>query len=249
VTAVSRLVGRAVRALDTVESTQAVLARLAREGAPEGTVVTARHQTGGRGRRGRLWWDAPGQSLLMSVLLRPSIPTAHAPQLSLVAGLAVADALGPAAGVAARIRWPNDVLIGGRKVCGVLPEAVSSADGRVGHLLLGIGINVDQSEFPDDLRDHATSLRLATGVSHDQGRLLAGLLAVLDRRYAEWLAGGFARLREEWRRLASTLGERVRIPDGREGVAVDVDDNGALLVDAGEGVLTRVVAGTRVLAP
>jgi len=249
VTAVSRLVGRAVRALDTVESTQAVLARLAREGAPEGTVVTARHQTAGRGRRGRPWWDAPGQSLLMSVLLRPPIPIAQAPQLSLVAGLAVADALGPAAGVAARIRWPNDVLIGGRKVCGVLPETVSSADGRVGHLLLGIGINVDQSEFPDDLRDHATSLRLATGVSHDQGRLLAGLLAVLDRRYAEWLAGGFARLREEWRRLASTLGERVRIPDGREGVAVDVDGDGALLVDAGEGVLTRVVAGTRVLAP
>ncbi len=248
-TAVSRLVGRAVRALDTVESTQAVLARLAREGAPEGTVVTARHQTAGRGRRGRPWWDAPGQSLLMSVLLRPPIPIAQAPQLSLVAGLAVADALGPAAGVAARIRWPNDVLIGGRKVCGVLPETVSSADGRVGHLLLGIGINVDQSEFPDDLRDHATSLRLATGVSHDQGRLLAALLAALDRRYAEWLAGGFARLREEWRRLASTLGERVRIPDGREGVAVDVDGDGALLVDAGEGVLTRVVAGTRVLAP
>jgi len=249
VTAVSRLVGRAVRALDTVESTQAVLARLAREGAPEGTVVTARHQTSGRGRRGQPWWDAPGQSLLVSVLLRPPILTAQAPQLSLVAGLAVADALGPGAGVSPRIRWPNDVLIDGRKVCGVLPEAVSSADGRVGHLLLGIGVNVDQSEFPDDLRDHATSLRLVTGVSHDQGRLLAGLLAVLDRRYAEWLAGGFARLREEWRRLASTLGERVRIPDGREGVAVDVDDDGALLVDAGEGVLTRVVAGARVLAP
>src|SRR5206468_96338 len=126
-----------------------------------------------------------GQSLLMSVLLRPSIPTAHAPQISLVAGLAVAGALEPAAGVSARIRWPNDVLIGGRKVCGVLPEAVSSADGRVGHLLLGIGINVDESETPE----------------------------------------------------------------GREGLAVDVDDDGALLVDAGEGTLTRLVAGTRVLAP
>ncbi len=246
---VRRLVGGAIHAFDTVDSTQAVLARLAGEGAAEGTVVVARHQTGGRGRRGRRWWDAPGQSLLVSVLLRPPISTAQAPQLSLVAGLAVADALGAAARVEARIRWPNDVLVGGRKVSGVLPEAVSRADGRVGHVLLGIGINVDQSEFPDELRDEATSLRLATAVAHDKGRLLSALLEALDRRYGEWLAAGFAGLRDEWRRRASTLGERVRTTDGREGVAVDVDDTGALLVDAGLGVLTRVVSGAAPAAP
>ncbi len=241
-TAVSRLVGCVVHALDTVDSTQTVLARLASEGAPEGTVVTARHQTGGRGRRGRCWWDAPGQSLLMSVLLRPPIPAAHAPQLSLVAGLAVADALGTATGVEARIRWPNDVLVDRRKICGVLPEAVSNPDGRVRHVLLGMGINVGQEEFPDGLRAHATSLRLATGVAHDQGRILAVLLEALGGRYCEWLAGGFAGVRDEWRRRAGTLGERVRTPDGREGVAMDVAEDGALLVDAGEGALTRVVS-------
>lgn len=241
-TVVSRLVGRAIHVFDTVDSTQAQLARLAAEGAPEGTVVTARHQTAGRGRRGRHWWDEPGQSLLMSVLLRPSIPTAHAPQLSLVAGLAVADALAAAAGLTAQIRWPNDVMVGGKKICGVLPEAMSRADGRVAHVLLGIGINVDQSEFPQDLRDTATSLRLETGTAHDHRRLLSAVLEALDRRYGEWLVAGFAGLREEWRRRASTLGQRVRTNDGREGVAVDVDETGALLVDAGLDTLTRVVS-------
>jgi BirA family biotin operon repressor/biotin-[acetyl-CoA-carboxylase] ligase len=244
VTAVSRLVGHAVHTLDTVDSTQAVLARLAAEGAAEGTVVTAWHQTAGRGRRGRRWWDVPGQSLMMSVLLDPPVPAGRAPELSLVAGLAVADALEVAAGVTARIRWPNDVLIDGRKISGVLPEAVARGDGRLAHVLLGIGINVDQDGFPDDLRDAATSLKLATGRTYDHGRLLQTVLDALDRRYDEWLSAGFAGLRDEWRRRACTLGERVRTADGREGVAVDVDESGALLVDAGLGTLTRVVSQT-----
>ena len=241
-TAVRRLVGRAVHVLETVDSTQNVLTRLAAEGAAEGTVVTARHQTAGRGRRGRRWWDAPGQSLMMSVLLRPSISIGQAPQLSLVAGLAVADALEIAAGVTARIRWPNDVLVDGKKIAGVLPEAVARGDGRLAYVLLGIGVNVDQDRFPDDLGNEATSLGLATGRTHDHGRLLEAVLEALDRRYDEWLSAGFAGLRDEWRRRASTLGERVPTGDGREGVAVDVDESGALLVDAGRGTLTRVVS-------
>jgi len=241
VTVVSRLLGHPIHTFDSVDSTQAVLARLAGEGAAEGTVVTAGHQTAGRGSRGRHWWDAPGQSLLMSVLLRPSVSTAQAPQLSLVAGLAVADALTAAAGVPARIRWPNDLLIDRKKIAGVLLEAAFLPDG-FRHALLGIGINVDQADFPDALRDEATSLRLATGVGHDHGRLLAAVLDALDRRYREWLAIGFAGLREEWRQRASTLGKRVLTSDGREGIAVDVDESGALLVDAGLGELTRVVS-------
>jgi BirA family biotin operon repressor/biotin-[acetyl-CoA-carboxylase] ligase len=249
VTAGRRLVGHAIHAFDTIDSTQAALARLAAAGAAEGTVVTARHQTAGRGSRGRSWWDAPGESLLLSVLLKPSNTTAHAAELSLVAGLAVADALGTAAGVTARIRWPNDLLVDGRKVCGVLPEAVSGADGRLGHVLLGIGINVDQREFPPALGDEATSLRRATGTAHDHRRLLAAVLDAVDRRYGEWVAAGFAGLRNDWRRRACTLGERVRTGDGREGVAVDVDESGALLVDTGCDRLARVVSQTGAVAP
>jgi BirA family biotin operon repressor/biotin-[acetyl-CoA-carboxylase] ligase len=242
VTAVSPVVGHTIHAFETVDSTQTVVGRLAADGAPEGTVVVARHQTAGRGSRGRHWWDAPGESLMFSALLRPPVPVARAPQLSLVAGVAVVDALRAGCDVDARIRWPNDVLIGGRKVCGVLPEAVSHVDGRVSYVLLGIGINVGQRAFPHELRETATSLLLATGVAHDHARLLSTTLAALDRRYGEWLRSGFTELRVEWRKRASMLGQRVRMRDGGEGVAVDVDDTGALLVDAGLGALTRVVS-------
>jgi BirA family transcriptional regulator, biotin operon repressor / biotin---[acetyl-CoA-carboxylase] ligase len=203
VTAVSPVVCHTIHTFETVDSTQAVLGRLAANGAPEGTVIAARHQTAGRGSRGKQWWDAPGESLMFSALLRPGVPIARAPQLSLVSGVGVVDALHTCCDVDARIRWPNDVLIEGKKVCGVLPEAVSHADGRVNYVLLGIGINVHQREFPLELRDTATSLLLATGVMHDQ---------------------------------------RVRMRDGSEGLAVDVDDTGALLVDTGRGALTRVVS-------
>jgi len=244
-----RLVGGSIHAYETVDSTQTVLARFAREGAPEGTLVSAAHQTVGRGRRGHRWWDASGDSLLMSILLRPCVTTQETPSLALVAGLAVADALEAVATVAARIRWPNDVLVGGKKISGVLPEAVSGADGRVAYVLLGIGINIDQDVFPDDLRDEAISLRQATGVRHEQGRVRDAVLESLDLRYAEWLSAGFPRLRDAWRRRACTLGERVRGADGTEGVAVDVDDTGALLVDAGHGALARVISSTTALAP
>ena len=170
----------AVHALDTTDSTQSEVQRLAAAGAPEGTVVTARHQRAGRGRRGHDWWDAPGESLLVSVLLRPPGPVTTAPQLSLVGGLAVADALAAAAGVPARIRWPNDLLVEGRKVCGILAEAASggaaAGGGRLHHVILGIGINLAQTAFPAALADRATSLRLVTGRAVEGGAILAAVL-------------------------------------------------------------------------
>jgi len=236
------VIGCRIHQLDEVDSTQSVLSELARDGAPEGTVVTARHQTGGRGRRGRRWWDEPGQSLLMSVLLRPRVPPSRVPQLSLLGGLAMIDALLAAAGVTARIRWPNDVLVGQRKVCGILSEASSGRDGQVEHVIVGIGLNIDQARFPDELLPVASSLRLATGRSHDHARVLECVLAALDRRYAEWLGGGFAGLRTVWREHSLTIGARVPLPGGGDGVAVDVDADGALLVDAGDGALRRLVS-------
>lgn len=238
-----RLIGCAVHALEDVDSTQTETARLAAAGAPEGTVVSARHQRAGRGRRGRDWWDRPGDSLLLSVLLRPPVAAAQAPQLSLVGALAVTDALWAVAGTEARIRWPNDVMIAGRKVCGILPEATSGDGGRLQHVIVGIGVNVNQDRFPPDLSGRATSLRLATGFRHEPARLLAAVLEALDRRYAEWLAGGFAALRDAWRERSATLGQPVTLPDGGAGMAVDVDADGALLVRTGEGALRRVVSG------
>ncbi|MGH7385562.1 MAG: biotin--[acetyl-CoA-carboxylase] ligase, partial [Candidatus Rokuibacteriota bacterium] len=162
----------AIHALDRTDSTQSEVARLAAAGAPEGTVVTARHQRAGRGRRGREWWDAPGESLLVSVLLRPPSPPAVVPQLSLVGALAVVEAFA-LGGVTARIRWPNDLLIDARKVCGILAEASSGVSragtGILHHVILGIGINLNQTEFPESLAPRATSLRLVTGRAHEAG--------------------------------------------------------------------------------
>jgi len=237
------MIGSSIHRVDVVDSTQSMLARLAREGAPDGTVVTARHQTGGRGRRGRAWWDAPGESLLLSVLLRPAVPAGHVSQLSLVAALAVTDALASAAAVMGRIRWPNDVLVDGSKICGILPDAVCGTDGRVEHAIVGIGINLDQRSFPPELTGQATSLRLLTGRAHDSARVEAAVLTALHVRYDAWLSGGFGALRDAWRSRSSTIGTRVGLPDGGDGVAVDVDGDGALLVDVGGGTLTRVMSG------
>ena len=183
------------------------------------------------------------------MLLRPSAPPAAAPQLSLVAGLAVADAL-RAAGVAARIRWPNDVLVSDRKVSGLLAEASSGraarAPGGAGdlhHVILGIGINVNQTRFPAELADRATSLRLVTGRVHDRDAMLAALLAQIERRYEAWQAGGFARLRADWLAHSLLPGQIVRLPDGTLGVGEDVGDDGVLLARAPDGRLVPVVSG------
>lgn len=232
-----------VRALDHTDSTQSEVQRLAVAGAPEGTVVTARHQRAGRGRRGHDWWDAPGQSLLASVLLRPAVPVAAAPQLSLVGGLAVADALAAAASVAARIRWPNDLLVDGRKVCGILAEAASDGAGGLHHVILGVGINLDQTAFPEALADRATSLRLVTGRAPDAAAVLAAVLEQLARHYEAWRAGGFAALRAAWLRQSTLPGQIVRLPNGGVGVGVDVGDDGVLRARASDGGLVHIVSG------
>ena len=233
----------AVTALEATDSTQTEVKRRAVAGGPEGTVVTARHQRAGRGRRGRDWWDEPGQSLLVSVLLRPTGPSAVAPQLALVAGLAVAEALEAGAGVTARIRWPNDLLVDGRKVCGILAEAASEGGRRLDHVILGIGINLNQAEFPDALRARATSLRLITGAPHEAEALLPVLLECLGRRHAQWQAGGFAALRGDWLARSTVPGQMVRLSEGGEAPAVDVGDDGILIARAPDGRLLRIVSG------
>jgi len=226
-----------------VDSTQAIVFALAADGAPDRTVVVAESQAAGRGRRGRVWQDEPGASLLTSILLRPRLAPAQLPTLSLTAGVAVAEALASAAGLTARLKWPNDVLVEGRKLAGILLESrLSSAPAASACVVaLGIGINVAQRAFPPELAEHATSVRLAGGGDLDRDVLLVALLEALDRWRARLESEGFAPVRTRWRSLADTLGRTVSV-DGVTGVAVDVDDDGALLVDEG-GRRRRVVAG------
>jgi BirA family biotin operon repressor/biotin-[acetyl-CoA-carboxylase] ligase len=219
--------------LASVDSTQRYAAELARDGAADRTVVTAETQTAGKGRRGRRWHDAPGASLLVSVITRPSLAPARLPTLSLAAGIAVIDALA-AVGVTARLKWPNDALVNGRKVAGVLLERHGDA------VVLGIGINVQPASIPPALAGEATSVAGENG-HPDRERLLHALMAALDHWRAILERDGFEAVRERWHEVSDTPGRRVAV-DGIAGVAVGIDHDGALLV-ATESGTQRVVAG------
>jgi BirA family transcriptional regulator, biotin operon repressor / biotin---[acetyl-CoA-carboxylase] ligase len=171
--------GQPYRFVERTASTQ----RLLGEDDPEGAVAVADEQTEGRGRLGRQWLAPAGTSLLVSVLLRPGVEPARLPELSLVAGRACAEAIAETAGIETEVKFPNDVLVGGRKVAGILAEA---SEGRV---VLGVGVNVSQDagRLPADARTSATSLLLETGREIDRAELLLALLERLERRYDEWL--------------------------------------------------------------
>jgi BirA family transcriptional regulator, biotin operon repressor / biotin---[acetyl-CoA-carboxylase] ligase len=192
---------------------------LAAGGAPHGTLVTADEQTAGRGRQGRLWTAPPRSAVLMSVVLRELDE-----RLPLTAAVAVCDALP----VEAAIKWPNDVWIGGRKVAGILVEGRP----QQGWAVLGIGLNVSSEDFPAELADTATSLRLA-GLTRSPERVLRELLSSLDT----WLGAPPARVLEAWRSLDALKGEPVRWAGG-EGVADGIDDSGALRVETSAGPVT-----------
>lgn len=241
----------AIVRLSRVDSTQAVAFTLAAEGAAAGTVVVADSQAAGRGRRGRPWVDEPGASLLASIVLRPRLEPARLPGLSLAAGIAVAEALTRSAGVSPRLKWPNDVLLGGRKVAGILLEsrieAAPASHPRSGlpapvTTVLGVGVNLAQRVFPTELAGRATSVWLVTGRLVDRDSMLAALLDALGDWGRRLERDGFAPVRERWRALADTLGRTVSV-DGVTGRAVDVDASGALVVDDAEGRRRLVYAG------
>jgi BirA family biotin operon repressor/biotin-[acetyl-CoA-carboxylase] ligase len=170
-----------------VDSTQTIGRRLAVAGAPEGTVIVADVQRAGRGQRGRAWTTPPGAGLLVSCLLRPPLPPSRWPTLTRVGAEAVAEAVGDLTGVGVRLKWPNDVLVGERKLAGVLAESVV---GPAPFVVLGLGVNVGQrsDDWPPELAGHAVSLA-ELGHPVPRARLLAGLLARLEARYAAYLAG------------------------------------------------------------
>lgn len=204
---------------------------------PEGAVAVAEHQLAGRGRLGRSWEDVAGRSLLCSILLRPA--AGPLPQLSLVVALAAAEAIEEVSGLETKLKWPNDVLLGGRKAAGILLEAAADA------VIAGIGVNVNQDadELPQETRRPATSLREATGRTFDRGELLASLLAALERRYRSWQEGGLAPLRMELDSRSFLRGRAVRVgseagvaggiaPGG--GLELVLDSGGILVVESGE---------------
>jgi BirA family biotin operon repressor/biotin-[acetyl-CoA-carboxylase] ligase len=243
----ARRLGRAYEFFSACASTNDMVRSRAAAGAAEGLLVVADSQTAGRGRLGRSWHSPPGQNLYLSLLLRPALPASHAAPLTLLAGAALADTLAKA-GVLPRLRWPNDLLVpmagGFRKVAGILTEMATDGE-AIRHIVLGVGVNVNGLEFPPELAERATSLRIALGRSLDRARLLAGFLNAFEPIYDDFLARGPGLGLAQWRRYAD-LGRMCRIDrDGArvEGIATDIDDSGALLVRDDAGRVHRLISG------
>jgi BirA family transcriptional regulator, biotin operon repressor / biotin---[acetyl-CoA-carboxylase] ligase len=200
---------------------------------PEGAVVVADHQTAGRGRLGRTWEAPAGKALLCSILLKPP-PERHAPELALVAGVAVADTLERLVGLSVQLKWPNDVMLRRSKVAGCLAEA------RDGAVVLGIGVNVNQTQ--DELPSHAGSLKTLTGREYDRGELLALLLDDLGSRYSAWCAGGLDAVYEGLGPRDFLRGRRVSV-DGTSGVATMINREGRLEIEVDHGEVVAVESG------
>jgi len=226
----TRWLGRALHCFDELDSTNTTAREMAAAGAPDGTVVIADAQRRGRGRLGRAWVSPARKNLYVSIVLRSDVPAERLAQVSLLAGVATCEAVRELCSDAA-IKWPNDILVGGRKTAGILCEM--DASGAAPLVVLGIGVNLNSAidDFPDELRDKATSLQLARhGLAVDRARFTAQLLTRLEAHVDVWRRRGFAPIATAWRALAPLIGRRIHVqePGGDVvGTALALDDDGA----------------------
>ena len=242
------IIGRHIVCLAETASTNGDAFRLAEQGADEGTVVLADAQSNGKGRMGRVWSSPAGVNLYCSVILRPGVMPYEAPQLTFLSAVAVARAIEQISGCIPEIKWPNDVLIDGNKVAGLLNEMSAETDG-VNFVILGIGVNLNMTaeQFPDDLRHPATSLLVEAGRPFGRAGFVAVMLNELDRLYGDFISNGFAPVREEWQRRCNAHGRELEVSDvGPEivrGMFAGIDDSGALLVQGLDGTINRILSG------
>jgi BirA family transcriptional regulator, biotin operon repressor / biotin---[acetyl-CoA-carboxylase] ligase len=240
-------IGSVVRYFREIGSTNTMAFRLALEGAEEGVIVVADTQTEGRGRLSRTWQSPPGCNVYVSMILRPQIAPAMAPQITLMAGVAVAELFSSCCPESVSIKWPNDVLIRGKKTCGILSE-MKTAAGSVDFIILGIGLNINMNrdDFEPSLRDTATSLKMETGQPHDRLEVISKLLDLIEKWYKVFLRAGFIGLRDNWLGHADIIGRRIKVvfKDAFQiGVVVGIDDDGTILMRQENGVVKRVIAG------
>ncbi len=236
-------IGRRIHAYETTNSTMEIAHRLAAGGEPDGTVVVAEGQTKGRGRLGRSWVSPKGKGIYLSVLLRPRLQLAEVPLITLMAAVALAQAIQSETGLEPEIKWPNDLMIRAKKAAGILTELNAELN-QVHYVVVGIGVNVNTPK--SSLPAHATSLVEESGSRQDRLSIARSLLSHLDRLYDDFLKGGTPEMLEAWRGFAGFLGKRIRVAaQGRvvDGQAVDVDSTGALLVRTDTGFIEPVAAG------
>lgn len=230
-----------------IDSTNNRARILASEGYPEGTVVVAEMQTAGRGRRGRTWHSPLNQGIYVSVILRPALPLKEISRISLIIAVAVAETIASELSLEPRIKWPNDILIDNKKIAGILSEAVTDMDG-IEYVVAGIGLNVKNrvQDFPDDFRSAATSALAENAGPASRVKVLQGLLLHLEQHYQQLLAGKFTATLAKARNLSLVIGQDVRLEAVNGfivGKALDIDDNGFLLVRDQQGITHTVMSG------
>ncbi len=241
-----RWLGNSVYCFGVTDSTNLQAKLLAEKGAPEGTLVIAEKQTAGRGRRGRSWISPPGGGLWFSLVLRPHIRPSVTPMLTLVAAMAVAAGIEDSTGISAYIKWPNDIVVSGKKVVGILTELSAEAQ-ETHYVVVGIGINVNIAGFPEEIRTTATSLYLESGVFYKRCAIVAAIMKRMEQYYTTYMETlSLEGLRDEYiGRLVSMNREVIILKPEREqrGICEGIDRNGCLLVRREDGSVERVISG------
>jgi len=243
----TKIIGRDIRVFEQTTSTNDVVEKLARDRVKEGVVVFAESQTKGRGRLGRKWISPAYKGLWFSILLRPDLRPQEATQLTVVSAIALCRAIQSETGLNPEIKWPNDILVGGKKVAGVLTELSAELD-RVRHVILGIGVDVNlgAGELPAELRKQATSLKIEAGRAFSRADLATAILQELDDDYLRVCAGKFAKIADEWEARCQTIGRNVTIQIGGrrvQGRAESLGESGELLLRTEHGHLERISGG------
>ena len=238
--------GRQIRYFSRIDSTNQYAKRIAEEGAPDGTLIIADEQTAGKGRSGRTWVTPPAEAIAFTLLLRPKLSPDRISMVTLVMGLAVTNAVNSLYGVSAGIKWPNDVVIKGRKLCGILTE-MSAEVRQVNYIVIGVGINANLTSFPEEIREIATSLKLELGRDINRAELIARVMTEFERLYAEFEAqGDLGAVMQEYNELCLNAGSKVRVldPNGEyTGTSRGINSMGELLVETEDGQIQEVYAG------
>lgn len=243
----TKWMGKTIHHFQTLDSTNSKAYELALNGAAEGEIVITESQTKGRGRLARQWYSPPHLNLYLSVILRPKIPPQQASLMTLMAAIATAEAIKQISGLSPLIKWPNDLLLRNRKVAGLLNEIHSETD-RIHFVILGIGVNLNMEEkdFPKEIRTIATSLRMEMGGPVSRKTFLQTLLSELEVWYTTFLKQGSEIILNAWRERAQIKGRVVRVTSfGKTltGKAIDIDTDGALILETGFGNPIRILAG------
>lgn len=237
--------GKTVHFAEEVDSTNEWAKKLGKEGAAHGTLAVAEYQSAGKGRLGRRWTAPSGSSVMMTILLRPDFEPQYAPMLTVVMGLSVAQAA-ERMGVETSIKWPNDVVVSRKKICGILTE-MSVEEGKIRYVVIGVGINVNLDALPEELADKATSLYLETGKTYDRNEMVSCVMERFEENYERFVkSGDLSLLQEDYNRMLANYGQPVRVLDPLapyEGIARGINQKGELIVEKTDGTAVNVSAG------